>query len=575
MRMFRFADPKMLLKSGCFTKGSAYTEDERRKLGLIGLLPHQVETLELQVKRSYQQFLFFESPLSKYIYLAGLRDRSETIFFALLIEHLSELLPYVYTPTIGAVCQNFGQLFRYPEGMYVRLDEDIERVLRNWKNCAYMSEDERITPSIIVITDGSRILGLGDLGINGMGIPIGKLALYVAVGGFHPMACLPITVDVGTNNSKLIQDPFYMGSRNMRPERSVYIQFMDRLINTLSRKWPQAVIQFEDVSRDYCFDFLKRYRTGNRLFNDDIQGTGVVAAAAVVSAMNVMRKKHNIEMKDHKIVIFGFGSSAIGVAEQIISTLVFNDASIKDKAKRMFYMVDSKGLVTVGREKLPSYKRNLAREDDCTLSDGTSLSELIMEVKPTILIGLAGQAKVFTREICELMSSSTPSPAIFALSNPTSQAEVLFKDAFEWTGGNVIYCSGSPMEPVIREDGTIQACSQCNNLYAFPGIGFGAWLSQTNMITDKMLTIAVNAIVRMTSQKDLASGFLFPPISDIAEVSDVIAAAIYKEAQKCQDSELVTLNHVKSFRYQPEYCPIKKRSLLRKLSSFDQETSIN
>jgi len=410
------------------------------------------------------------------------------------------------------------------------------------------------------VTDGSRILGLGDLGINGMGIPLGKLALYVAVGGFAPLGILPITLDVGTDNQKLLADPLYMGLKQERPDRATYTKFMDKFMASVAAKWPHCVIQFEDFQNAYCFDFLARYRNKYRCFNDDIQGTGVVAAAGVLSAMKLVETKTGKKWNEHKFVFHGFGSASAGVANQIVSCLMALHGCTFEEASKLFYMVDSKGLCTLGRsdkENLAgSYKLPFCRKADEDVPHGGSLEEVVNSVKPTCLIGLSGQGRVFTKELVSSMASFHEDPIIFALSNPTSKAECLFSEAMEWTKGKVIWAAGSPMDPVGD-----RKSPQGNNLYAFPGIGFGGWLAQISTFSDEIMTAATLALVDATSDEMRAKYELYPPLSNIRAVSNMVAAAVIECSKKLGITEAEdlptdvnkTVDFISNARYAPEY----------------------
>eukprot|EP00915_Cephaloidophora_sp_WS-2016_P006452 GHVH01008726.1.p1 GENE.GHVH01008726.1~~GHVH01008726.1.p1 ORF type:complete len:603 (+),score=91.88 GHVH01008726.1:910-2718(+) len=538
-------------------KGTAFTNEEREALHLKALLPPAVETLQQQIDRVEELMDSIDSKdqanagLMKYQYLTNLRSKNETLFYAVLQKNIRKYMPFVYTPTVGLGCQKFSHIYNQSgEGLFLSkdfTDEDIRRALKDY------SDQTDTQPSIIVATDGSRILGLGDLGINGMGIPIGKLALYVAAGGFHPTSILPITFDFGTGNLDNIKDPLYLGRRECRPSSEVFYNFTDRFMKIASELFPRCVIQFEDFENKHCFDLLERNRHRYRCFNDDIQGTGVVAAAGFLSALKYVETEDGIKPEDHRVVFYGFGSATAGVANQIVACLVEKTGFKSEDLRKMFYMVDSRGLCTTGRgDVLPEYKLDFARQED-TVPHGATLAETIEFVKPTALIGLSGQGATFTEPLVRRMAQLNTHPIVFALSNPTSKAECLFAEAMEWTDGKVVWAAGSPMPAV---DGRVSP--QGNNLYAFPGIGFGAWLSQASTITDEMMTAATNTISEATDPTKLLE--LYPSLECVSAVADLVAAEVMRCAKKSgialgvvPDNKEDRIAHVKAHRYAPVY----------------------
>jgi len=536
-------------------KGSAFSREERDDLCLHGLLPPTIECMETQLERC--EALMRDIKMSdrkmemlfKYQYLSHVRIANETLFYALLQRNIKDFMPIVYTPTVGLACQSFSHIFNQSsEGIYLSMEfteKEIRRILSIFAR-------QKASPSIVVVTDGSRILGLGDLGVNGMGIPIGKLALYVAAGGFHPLNILPITIDMGTN-SKYLDDPYYLGKKTTRPSDAVFYAFTDLFMKVISELFPDCVIQFEDFENSHCFELLSRNRTKYRCFNDDIQGTGVVAAAGILSAMRYVEKEDNIKLDDHKFVFHGFGSATAGVINEIVSCLHLKSGRAKEELAKMFYCVDSRGLCTRSRgDILAEYKIPFARSEN-DLPHGGSLEETIKFVKPTALIGLSGQGRSFSKEIVQHMAEFNKHPIIFALSNPTSNAECMFHEAMEWTNGTVVYAAGSPMNPVGD-----RISPQGNNLYAFPGIGYGAWMAQAKSITDEMMNVATMAISNQVEEKDLLN--IYPPLDQVSEVSNIVAAEVMRVAlenglNECEvpDTHEGRLQKVKAERYNPCY----------------------
>lgn len=541
-------DPAAILVNHHYNKGTAFTRKEREILGLVGLLPSAVEDLTTQAHRAYRQLCRFTVPMSKHIYLSSLRERNETLFYRLLVDHTAEAMPLIYTPTVGQACQEYGLQFRQAEGMYISADErgQIRKVLDNWKPNVL---DE---VAIIVVTDGSRILGLGDLGACGMGIPVGKLSLYVGAAGFHPSTTLPVLLDVGTNNQTLREDEFYLGQRYPRLPDDEFYPLVDEFITAVTTKWPRALIQFEDFSNNHCFTLLEKYRRKCLCFNDDIQGTGAVVAAGFLNALKVTGQ----QPKDCRVVFLGAGAAGIGVADQIMRALIARYGVAEKECRTMFYMVDSRGLVTTHRgDKLADFKVPYARDD--IPEKYTGLVEIVKAIKPTALIGLSGQPGAFTEEIIKLMSTYNKQPIIFPLSNPTAMAECTFQQAFDVSEGRVVFAAGSPFDP-IEKDGKVHQPSQGNNLYTFPGLGFGAWLSQAKYVTDEMITEATLALADSASEEDFKIGRLYPPLGNVRESSAIVAARVMQCAYKQGISQLETqpedyVAFVKQNRYNPVY----------------------
>lgn len=493
----------------------------------IDVLLDCVEDIGKQVRRCLMQFRSFTSPISKHNYLSALRERSSTLFYRLIIENLRECLPIIYTPTVGQACLEFGLQYRAAEGMYFsKADKgQMRQILNNWRSNTL---DE---VAIIVITDGSRILGLGDLGANGMGIPIGKLSLYVAAAGFHPASALPIVFDSGTNNESLLEDEFYLGARHKRLGNDEYYPLIDELLMAIKDKWPRALLQFEDFSNDHCFDLLEKYRGRMRCFNDDIQGTGAVIAAGFLNAIEMSE----LHPSQHKIVFLGAGSAGIGVAHLICSVLKRKYDMDVLEARKLFYFVDSKGLVALNRKSggIQDFKLPFARNDisDDIVNNLVSLEDVVKFVKPTGLVGLSGQGSTFTPTILTSVAMNCSHPIIFPLSNPTSKSECSAEEAFTYTEGRCIFASGSPFSEVtLPGSSEIVRPSQGNNMYIFPGLGFGAWLVRAREVSDNMIDEAAIALAELVTNEEKARREIYPPLENIRNISCHIAARVIRVA---------------------------------------------
>jgi len=459
-----------------------------------------------------------KDPLTKHAHLLSLRETDPDAFYALTLANLQEILPLVYTPTVGEGCQKFDRIFQNRDvpGLYVPITDKgrVRQVLDQWK------ED----PDIIVVTDGSRILGLGDLGTNGMGIPIGKLSLYCAAGGFNPKRMLPVTLDSGTNNVLLRERSTYGGLRRPRAGDAEYLPFVAEFVEAVKAKWPKAVLQFEDFSSPHCFDLLEQHRHRGRIFNDDIQGTGAVIAAGFVNAAKVA----GVPLAKQRIVFYGAGSAGQGVADTIKAVMKLTGISEED-AKNAFFFVDSKGLVTTNRgDVLADYKKAYARSDMKSLP---TLKAVVDAIKPTALIGLSAVANAFTEDVVRTMARLNSRPIIFALSNPTSKSELAAPQAIEWTDGRVVYAAGSPYENVTHNGKTYEI-AQGNNLYIFPGLGLGASLSQAREVSDGMVVAAVQALAEAVPVDRLQQGYIFPPLEAIRDVSAWVAAGVIQQARR-------------------------------------------
>ena len=529
-----------LLHDPTLNKGTAFTEEERDKLALRGLLPPRIFTGEEQSKRILENFHNKTNDLEKYIYMVALQDRNETLFYRTVIDNVEEIMPIIYTPVVGKACQLFGHIWRRPRGLYLTINEkgNIADVLRNWPM-------KKV--GIIVVTDGERILGLGDLGANGMGIPIGKLALYTVCAGVHPSLCLPITIDVGTNNEELLKDPLYIGLLRNRIRGDEYDELIDEFVWAVQDVFPGALIQFEDFSNFNAFRLLRKYQKKVCTFNDDIQGTASVTLAGIYSALRITNQK----LTDQKILFQGAGEAGVGIANLIVSAMEAEGMS-HDEAKRQCWLVDSKGLVVKSRENLQNHKLAYAHDHEFV----PDLLSAVETLKPTILVGVSGQPQTFTQPIVEAVGEINEQPVIFALSNPTSKAECTAEQAYSWTNGRAIFASGSPFKPVTL-DGNTYIPGQGNNAYVFPGVGLGAIECGTKHVTDEMFFAAAKALANEVTEDDLASGCIYPPLTQIRDVSAVIAAAV---AEVAYERGLATverpdnlLEHMKSRQYEPNY----------------------
>eukprot|EP01135_Chromosphaera_perkinsii_P000286 Nk52_evm55s62 gene=Nk52_evmTU55s62 len=520
-----------ILNDARINKGTAFSERERDRLGIRGLLPPVVFSIEEQCKRIYAAYHRagqtsdrdkaigrMENVVAKHLFLIGLQDRNECCFYRLLSDNLEEMAPIIYTPTVGYACQNASMLYRKPRGLYVT-KEDTGEINTILGNSNYDDVD------VIVVTDGSRILGLGDLGANGMSIPIGKLSLYVAAGGLSPLKCLPVLIDVGTNNEELLNDPTYMGTRQRRLEGEEYFDLMDEFMAAVKLKWPKAMVQFEDFKTEYAEPFLSRYRNDFCTFNDDIQGTGAVALAGMYGALKALGQGPE-EFVNHRIVCMGAGSAGVGVCNTLVNGMVMSGIS-EEEARSKFWLLDADGLLTSDRN-LTSFQKPFARKDT---DKNMRLEEVVSEVKPTIILGLTGVGGTFTETAIREMKKHTERPIVFALSNPTHKSECTAEQAYEWTNGSCIYASGSPFDPVIRENHTMFP-SQCNNMFIFPGVGLATVACRPTMITDRMFYESAKALARCVDPEDSKVGKVFPRLNNVRNVSREIAISLCKVAEE-------------------------------------------
>jgi malate dehydrogenase (oxaloacetate-decarboxylating)(NADP+) len=502
-----------LLRDPMLNKGTAFTEWERDALGLRGLLPPHICTQDEQVTRVLANLRCKQSDLEKYIFLAALQDRNETLFYRILQDHTAELMPLVYTPTVGQACVEYGHIFRRPRGLYVSAADRgrIVSLLRNWPQ-----------PGVrcIVVTDGERILGLGDLGADGMGIPVGKLALYTACAGVHPALCLPVTLDVGTDNEELFADPLYLGLPQRRLRGPAYDELVDEFVSDVQEVFPGALLQFEDFANVNAFRLLHKYRDRICTFNDNIQGTAAVALAGLYSALRVTGGR----LEEQSILFLGAGEAGTGIADLVVAAL--RDAGLTaEAARRRCWFVDSHGLVVAGRTDLAPHKRPYAHDHP----SAPALSKAVETLRPTALVGVSGQPAAFTQPILAAMARLNQRPIVFALSNPTSKAECTAQEAYAATDGRALFASGSPFAPVTINGKTLVP-GQGNNAYIFPGVGLAISACGVTRVTDEMFSAAARALADAVRPEDLERGCLYPPLSRIREVSAAIAVAVAEVA---------------------------------------------
>lgn len=544
------------LHSPLFNKGTAFKTEERDRLRFRGLLPPRHNNIHMQMKRFLLALRATESDIQKHLKLEDLHDRNETLYHRILVDHIEEMAPLIYTPIVGQACQELSLRFRRPRGMYFSENDrgQMASMVYNWPQ-----RDVRV----IVVTDGSRILGLGDLGVNGMGIPIGKLSLYCAAGGIPPHRVLPIVLDVGTNNEELLHDEFYLGVQKKRLKGKAYFDLVDEFMEAVRYRWPNALVQFEDFDSSVAQPLLDKYRNSHLCFNDDIQGTGATALAGLLGALRAKGLDVNT-LGEQRIAIVGAGSAGIGIAQVLYGAMLEQGYS-EEQAKNAFFVLDQDGLLGKDRfDELKPEQQPFARGED----NGLSLLDVIKTYKPTILLGVTAVGGLFTSDIIKEMANQVEKPIIFPLSNPTSKAECTAAQAYEWTNGNLVFASGSPFDPV-KLGGKTYSISQCNNMYIFPGLGLGASLAGATKITDRMLYIAAKALAECLTQEDAAKGQVFPHISDIRIVAHKVAVAVIKEAVEAGLATKISAddsndlnNFVSSKMYYPEYVPlIEKRTV--------------
>ncbi|QYJ74410.1 NAD-dependent malic enzyme [Shewanella sp. FJAT-52076] len=550
-----FAGPA-ILEAPLINKGSAFTEEERIFFNLEGLLPYAIETIEEQASRAYDQFRSFNNDLDKHIYLRNIQDTNETLFYRLVQNNIAEMMPIIYTPTVGLACERFSKNYRRNRGLFISYPnkDRIDDILNN---------STRHKVKIIVVTDGERILGLGDQGIGGMGIPIGKLSLYTSCGGISPAYTLPITLDVGTDNPHLLEDPMYMGWRHPRIGGEEYSEFIEAFMEAVHRRWPDVLIQFEDFAQKNAMPILERYKDRYCCFNDDIQGTAAVTVGSLLAACQAAGTK----LSDQRITFLGAGSAGCGIAEAIVAQMVSEGIS-DDQARSQVFMVDRWGLLLDNMPNLLPFQQKLAQKIDNInhwddFSDNVSLLNVVNNAKPTVLIGVSGAPGLFTEEIIRAMHSHCARPIVFPLSNPTSRVEATPKDILHWTSGQALVATGSPFEPVVVDDVTYDI-AQCNNSYIFPGIGLGVLACGANRVSNEMLMASSRALAECSPLAKDGSGPLLPPLEEIHDVSKHIAFAVAKVAieqgHALDTTDELLLQSIEANFWYPEYRRYKRTS---------------
>ena len=513
-----------LLNLSILNKGTAFNEQERRDFKLTGLLPHKFESLDMQVDRAYQQYSSFDKAINKHIFLRATQDSNETLFYRLVQDHLEEMMPIIYTPTVGDACERFSEIYRRNRGLFISYPDrhNIDEMLSNVTK-------QKI--KVIVVTDGSRILGLGDQGIGGMGIPIGKLSLYTSCGGVSPAYTLPIMLDVGTNNQTLLDDPLYMGWQHKRIEQAEYDEFLDLFISAVKKRWPEVLLQFEDFNQTNALPLLERYQDKICCFNDDIQGTAAVTVGTLLAAC----KSKNEKLSSQTVVFLGAGAAGCGIAEQIVAQMCSEGIS-GQQARSQIFMVDRYGLITDEMDSSLDFQQPLAQKQaaldlwQCD-SEFATLLEVVQHAKPTVLVGVSGQPGLFTETIINTMASACKRPIIFPLSNPSKKIEATPRQLLEWTQGQAIIATGSPFEP-IDYSGKTYIIPQCNNSYIFPAFGLAVTAGKVSRITEEMLIVASEVLAAASPIVLMGKGALLPALTDIGELSKKMAFEIIKQAQK-------------------------------------------
>jgi malate dehydrogenase (oxaloacetate-decarboxylating) len=538
---------RALLEQPLLNKGSAFTEAERDAFGLVGLLPPGVSAPAVQLERIYGNYRQKTSNLERYIHLVSLQDRNETAFYRLLSEHLVEMMPIIYTPVVGEACQAYSRIYRRPRGLYISYPhrDAIDSALAN------LGDPD---VGIIVVTDGERILGLGDLGIGGMGIPIGKLSLYSVCAGIHPASTLPIILDVGTNNQALLDDPLYLGWRHLRIRGAEYDAFVEAFVSAVTKRFPRVLLQWEDFAKNNAARLLERYRDRLCSFNDDIQGTGAVTLAAAMAGVAASGG----QFAEQRVVLLGAGSAAAGITSQIV-TAMRAEGLTGEQARRRIWLVDSQGLVHSRRADLDAFKREYAQPDATDLS----LLEVVKRVHPTILIGTAAQPQAFTEDLVREMARHVSRPIVFPLSNPTSKSEALPVDVIAWTEGRAFVATGSPFDDVQYEGRRIRI-GQCNNAYIFPGVGLGVIASRARRVTDAMFVAAARALSELSPARRDPSQALLPPLSEVRDVAKRVAVAVALQAQRDGLAEAMSqdelLRRIDATMWTPNYLPYRRIS---------------
>ncbi|KAK7340216.1 hypothetical protein VNO77_20914 [Canavalia gladiata] len=565
-----------ILQDPWFNKDTGFPLSERDRLGLRGLLPPRVISFEHQYDRFMNSYRSLEKntqgqpdrfvSLTKWRILNRLHDRNETLYYRVLIDNIKEIAPIIYTPTVGLVCQNYSGLYRRPRGMYFSAKDkgEMMSMIYNWPSPQV---------DMIVLTDGSRVLGLGDLGVQGIGIPIGKLDMYVAAAGINPRRILPVMLDVGTNNQSLLENRLYLGVRQPRLEGEEYLSIMDEFMEAVHARWPKAIVQFEDFQMKWAFETLKRYRNRFCMFNDDVQGAAGVAFAGLLGAVRAQGRPLSDFVKQ-KIVVVGAGSAGLGVLTKAVRAVSKMSGCSETAAKSQFFLIDKNGLVTTERSYLDPAAVPFAKNprDLEGLTEGASITEVVKKVKPHVLLGLSGVGGVFNEEVLKAMRESVSTkPAIFAMSNPTANAECTATEAFSHAGENIVFASGSPFENVDLGNGKVGHVNQANNMYMFPGIGLGTLLSGARHITDGMLQAAAECLTSYMTDEDIQEGILYPSIDCIRDVTAQVGAAVVRAAvaeehaegrgdvgfkELAHMSKEDTVKYVRGNMWYPEYCPL-------------------
>ncbi len=529
------------LHDPALNKGTAFTEEERGRLGLHGFLPPRVATQEQQVQRMLESVRGASSDLDRYIALTALQDRNEHLFYRTVMDHVAEMLPILYTPTVGEACKRFSHIFRRPRGLYIcpRDRGRIRAILRSWPSAGEVA--------VIVVTDGERILGLGDLGANGMGIPIGKLALYTACAGVHPGRTLPVMLDVGTENAELRDDPLYVGLPQHRLRGAEYDELVEEFVTAVAEVFPAAVLQFEDFATDNAINLLARYRDRACTFNDDIQGTAAVALAGLYAAVRIT----GIPLREQRLVFLGAGSAATGIADLVARAMTEEGLDLA-AARARIGLVDSKGLVTRDRTGLAAHKVPYAID----AAPAPDLLGAVTALRPTTIVGVSAVPHTFTRPALEAMAAINERPIVFALSNPTSRAECTAEEAYRFTDGRAIFASGSPFGPVSL-GGRTWVPRQGNNAYIFPGLGLGVTLVHARRVTESMFAAAAWRLGGLATDEELAAGSLYPPLDRIMDVSAEIAVTVAEVAYREDLAGLPRPDDLPGFvranRYDPRY----------------------
>jgi malate dehydrogenase (oxaloacetate-decarboxylating) len=549
-----------LLNSPLLNKGTAFTEHERDLFDLHGLLPSTISTLDEQVARRLQALRQLPNDFERYVFLRGLQDSNEVLFYAVLVRNLEELLPIVYTPTVGLGCQHFSQAFRRPRGLFLG-------VPHQGRIRSILGHPRFGNVEAVVATDGERVLGLGDQGAGGMGISIGKLSLYSGCAGFHPATTLPIFLDVGTDNSDRLLDPLYVGWRHERVRGAAYDEFIETFVSAVIDRWPHVLLQWEDFSRDNATRLLERYRGRLCNFNDDIQGTAVVAAGTLLAAVNVT----GMPMREQRIAILGAGGAGIGISSLLLRAMV-EDGLTESEARKRFYLVDRDGLLVEGMADLLPFQRPFVKSREelqgwsVQETGRILLTDVIKNARPTVLIGVSGQSGAFSEEMIRSMAASVARPVIFPLSNPTSRAEATPADLMVWTDGKAVIGTGSPFPPVLK-NGSFVRVDQTNNSYVFPGIGLAAIAVRARQISDGMLMAAARALSDLSPARSDPKSNLLPPVTEARDISVRVAVAVAMQA--CKEGLTEPMNPGEIFQriqgkiWNPVYRPYRRRAQAR------------